>query len=339
MFFKKIMPTMTFALTPAHRPHRLTREESGGAYERQSAHKSVMVDEVLAALTPQAGDVILDATAGQGGHSEAILRAAPRHGGQASARLIALDADPSAVEATRVRLSALDTSNTAQVQVVESNFADLGTALDKLGVEKINKALFDLGWRSEQLASGRGFSFLHNEPLDMSYGPEPRSGFTAAQILNTWSEQALADVFYGYGEERYARRIARAVAERRGRAPFAETADFVEALEGAVPAAYRRGKLHPATKSFQALRIAVNDELGALKAGLEAAWERLAPKGRIAVITFHSIEDRQVKNYFATKVKEEQGRLLYKKPLTPTQEEIINNPRARSAKLRAIEKI
>jgi 16S rRNA (cytosine1402-N4)-methyltransferase len=320
---------MTFALTAAHRSHRSAREEGDGADERQSAHKSVMVAEVLAALAPKAGEMVLDATAGQGGHSEALLHAAP------GIHLIALDADPSAVAATQARLASFSGS----VRVVESNFADSAKVLKHLGVEKIHKALFDLGWRSEQLASGRGFSFLHDEPLDMSYGSSPRSGFTAVQILNGWGEQALADVFFGYGEERYARRIAAAVVERRKLAPIHTTVEFAELVKDAVPALYRRGRIHPATKSFQALRIAVNDELGAAQKGIETAWEHLSVGGRIAVISFHSIEDRLVKVLFAAKIKEGTGRLLYKKPLTASQEEISHNPRARSAKLRVIEKI
>jgi 16S rRNA (cytosine1402-N4)-methyltransferase len=320
---------MTFALTAVRKSHRSTREEGEGAYERQSEHKSVMVAEVLAGLAPKVGDIVLDATAGQGGHSEALLHAVP------SLRIIALDADPSAVEATRARLASL----TKSAEVIQSNFADLEGVLDTLGVGKINKALFDLGWRSEQLESGKGFSFLHTDPLNMSYGPKPRSGFTAAEILNQWDEETLANVFYGYGEERYARRIARAVVERRKITPIDTTVTFAELVRDAVPALYRRGRLHPATKSFQALRIAVNDELNAAEEGISAAWKRLAPEGRIAVITFHSIEDRLVKRLFASWVKEGSGRLIYKKPLSPSAAEVASNSRARSAKLRVIEKI
>ena len=194
-----------------------------------------------------------------------------------------------------------------------------------------------------QLSAGRGFSFMTDEPLNMSYGPKPRSGFTAAEILNTFTEKALADIFFGYGEERYARRIARAVVERREDAPFKTTLELVEVIKDSVPAAYRRGRIHPATRSFQALRIAVNDELGVIEQGVGAAWRLLACGGRIAVITFHSIEDRLVKRMFAALAKKEeaghQGRLLYKKPLVPSAAEVKANPASRSAKLRAIEKI
>lgn len=277
-------------------------------------HYSVMPQEVLAALDVKSGEVVVDATYGQGGHSALLKKAA-------KIKLVALDADPAA-------------------GVVNANFGDLSRVADELGITKIDKALFDLGWNRGQLSSGRGFSFMADEPLLMSYSDAPRSGFTAQEILNTFTEKALADIFFGYGEERYARRIARAVVERREVQPFSSTFELVEVIKDAVPAAYRRGRIHPATRAFQGLRIAVNDELGVIEQGLGAAWKLLAPGGRIAVITFHSIEDRLVKQIFAKLAKEkEEGRLLYKKPLIPTAKEVKENPASRSAKLRAIEKI
>lgn len=271
-----------------------------------------MTGEVIELLAPQRGEVVLDATYGAGGHSKAIKRAA-------KVNLIAIDADPS-----------------AGVEV--ANFSAISAVLDAHGIERLDKALFDLGWRREQLESGRGFSFQHDEPLDMSYGPEPASGFRASDILNTWSERAIADALFGYGEERYARRIARAVVERRALMPIKTTLELVELVRDAVPPAYRHGRIHPATRTFQALRIAVNDELRVLEAGLAAAWSRLACKGRMVVITFHSIEDRLVKRRFAEFAKKE-GRLLVKKPLVPSRAEITRNSAARSAKVRAIEKL
>ena len=293
------------------------------AHERQqerkldTKHVSVMSREVLAALSVQDKEVVVDATYGQGGHSNLLKK-------EAKIKLVSLDADPAA-------------------GVVNANFGDLGEVAGDLGIREINKALFDLGWNRGQLSAGRGFSFMTDEPLNMSYGPKPRSGFTAAEILNTFTEKALADIFFGYGEERYARRIARAVVERREDAPFKTTLELVEVIKDSVPAAYRRGRIHPATRSFQALRIAVNDELGVIEQGVGAAWRLLACGGRIAVITFHSIEDRLVKRMFAELAKKEEeghkGRLLYKKPLVPSAAEIKANPASRSAKLRAIEKI
>ncbi len=281
----------------------------------QKKHYSVMPREVVAALAVQKGEVVVDATFGQGGHSKALKA-------EAKIKLVALDADPMAGEG-----------------VVEANFGDLKEVMAKLGVTAIDKIVFDLGWNKGQLMSGRGFSFMHDEPLVMSYSESPRSGFTAAEILNTFTEKALADIFFGYGEERYARRVAKAIVERRKTKPFETTLELVEVIKDAVPAAYRRGRLHPATKSFQALRIAVNNELGVIEQGLNAAWQLLSCGGRIAVITFHSIEDRLVKRTFAAFVKGGGGRLLYKKPLIPSQREVKENPASRSAKLRAIEKL
>jgi 16S rRNA (cytosine1402-N4)-methyltransferase len=269
-----------------------------------------MLHEAIEALALTRGDVVVDATYGKGGHSAAIKK----HG----VKLISIDADPS-------------------LGVIEGNFGDLREILKKEGVSKVNKVLFDLGWNMTQLASGRGFSFLRDEPLNMSYGTKPRSGFTAAEILNTWAEKTLADVFFGYGEERYARRIAAAVVARRERAPYVTTFELVETIRDSVPALYRHGRIHPATRTFQALRIAVNDELKVLEDGLAQAWGALAHDGRVVVIAFHSIEDRLVKRAFAAFAKKD-GQLIYKKPLTPSATEVAHNPAARSAKLRAIQK-
>ena len=287
-----------------------------------------MLDEVLTSLDVQKTDLVLDATAGQGGHSFAILSSMP------GSEVLALDADPEAVALAQKRLSKFK----KRALVVLSNFEHVEKVLHKQGVKEINKALFDLGWNSGQLASGRGFSFGHDEPLNMSYGPEPVSGFNAREIVNEWDEKTLADVFYGYSEEQYSRRIAKAIIDRRSFKPIETTIELSELVRDAVPPGYRHGRIHPATKTFQALRIAVNDELGVIERGVEGAWKHLAPGGRIAVISFHSTEDRVVKQLFQKLVKDG-GRLVYKKPLVPSRAEIIHNPRARSAKLRVIEKI
>ena len=237
------------------------------------------------------------------------------------------------MERTRVRLAAYG----ARAEVVEANFKDLAKVLKHAGIKTINKALFDLGWNKEQLAAGKGFSFLINEPLNMSYGIKPASGFTAAEIVNEWKEETLADVLYGYGEETYSRRIAKAIVERRALQPISTTMELAEIIKDSVPSAYRHGRLHPATRSFQALRMAVNAELPSLEEGITAAWGHLVEGGRIAVITFHSIEDRAVKRLFVSFAKGG-GRLIVKKPLVPKREEVSQNPSARSAKLRVIEK-
>ncbi|MBP9710678.1 MAG: 16S rRNA (cytosine(1402)-N(4))-methyltransferase RsmH [Candidatus Pacebacteria bacterium] len=286
----------------------------------------MLVQEVVRMLAPKKGEVVVDATAGQGGHSEALLK-------EAQVRLIALDADPTAVEAVQTRLKRFG----ERVEVINSNFSKIADVLTDSGVQEVDAVLFDLGWRQEQLAQGRGFSFQQDEPLIMSYGDIPASGFTAAEALNQWSEKALADVLFGYGEERYARRIAKAIVERREVKPIETTVEFVEIIRDSVPSHYRHGKLHFATRSFQALRIAVNDELSVIDKGVRGAWKHLAPGGRIAVISFHSTEDRVVKRLFQALAKEN-GTLLTKKPIVATKEELTHNPSSRSAKLRGIQK-
>ena len=322
---------MTHSLTSVRFEKHATREEHAPLGERKSEHVSVLLDEAIAFLDLQEGNLVVDMTAGAGGHSEAILRANKK------VKLIAIDADVTAVERTRKRLAPIDKGG-ARTEVLAGNFRDIEGILDNAGVEKIDKALFDLGWNSNQLEEGRGFSFQTNEPLNMSYGEKPASGFTARDILNTWEENVIADVLFGYGEERYAKRIAKAVIERRDIQPIETTIEFVELIKDSVPSSYRHGRLHPATRSFQALRIAVNDELGSIEKGIHGAWMKMQEGGRIVVITFHSIEDRLVKRLFLALAKKN-GKLLVKKPLVPSEAEIKRNPRARSAKLRAIEKI
>lgn len=289
-------------------------------------HESVLMDEALAVLDLCDGQLVIDATAGRGGHSEAILKSA-------NVRLIALDADRDSVAAVQKRLA----SYGDRARVIEANFRNLQAVLQAEGVSTIDRAMLDLGWNRAQLRAGKGFSFQTDEPLDMSYGSEPVSGFTAAAILNTWSEEAIANALFGYGGERYARRIAGRIAEVRVHTPFTTTGQLVELVSSVVPAAYRRGRTHAATKTFQALRIAVNDELGSLKRGLRAAWEMLAPGGRIAVITFQSLEDRNVKDLF-TEFAEAGGHRINRKPIVPSREEMSRNRAARSAKMRVISK-
>jgi 16S rRNA (cytosine1402-N4)-methyltransferase len=290
-----------------------------------------MAKEAVAMLDPRDGEVVIDGTAGQGGHSESILK-------HADVTLLAIDADDEAVASTQLRLQKLG-QRAKNAAVVRGNFSDIKRIAHAHHLKEANKILLDLGWNMGQLASGRGFSFLHDEPLNMSYGEKPASGFTAAEILNSWEEKTIADVLFGYGEERYARRIARAIVERREYAPFTSTLELVEVINDSVPGLYRHGKLHPATRSFQALRIAVNDELGVLERFLKDSLGILADGGRIAIITFHSIEDRLVKQTFAKWAKEGKAKLLTKKPVTATEEELSHNRPSRSAKLRGIEKI
>ena len=294
----------------------------------KTEHQSVMVAEVLELLALKDGEVVLDATAGAGGHSEAMLNAA-------NVRVIALDADSSAVLRVGSRLTPFGD----RAEVLEGNFSDAKQLLERVGVSKIDKALFDLGWNRGQLFSGRGFSLLQSDPLLMSYGTTPASGATAREIVNEWSETTLADIFYGYGEERYARRIAREIVATRETMPIETTSQLVDIISRAVPAVYRRGRLHFATRTFQALRIAVNDELGVIDRGVRSVWSILSEGGRIVVITFHSIEDRAVKRLFAEFVKSGEGVLVTKKPIPASRAESLVNPSARSAKVRCVEKV
>jgi len=307
------------------------RERKSGASGETRKHVSVMLKEAVEMLNLHDGEVVIDGTAGQGGHSEALLKAA-------KVSLLSIDADEAAVAGTRERLSKLG-SRAKDAQVVEGNFKDILHVAHAHGIKHADKILLDLGWNMGQLESGRGFSFLHDEPLNMSYGKHPASGFTAVEIVNGWEEKTLADVFFGYGEERFARRIAKAIVERRASAPINSTLELSEVISDSVPAIYRHGKLHPATRTFQALRIAVNDELGVLEKSLHDSLHLLAPGGTLAVITFHSIEDRLVKQTFAKWAKEGKAELISKKPIQASSEEIAHNRPSRSAKLRGIRKL
>ena len=283
-------------------------------------HTPVLLQEVVAQLQPHDGGVYVDATVGGGGHATEILRASAP-GGQ----LIGLDQDDEALAASRDRLSEWG----ARVQLVRANFAELEEALMNVGVTAVEAIVFDLGVSSRQFDEPtRGFSFQHEGPLDMRM--DRQTGQAAREVLASASESELADIFYLYGEERRSRSIAKRLVAARQRAPI-ETTTQLASLIGP-----RRGKIHPATRVFQALRIYVNGELENLKRGLVAGTHVLKAGGRIAVISFHSLEDRIVKHYFR---ETPSLRVITRKPVTATQEEIDQNPRARSAKLRVAEKI
>ncbi len=295
----------------------------------KGGHISVLLHEAVESLQLQEDDIVVDATLGGAGHAQRIAERLGKNG-----ILIGFDLDPDAIERARVALEPVS----PKTYLINDNFRNLGAALQALSVKKITKALFDLGWSSYQLDSGRGFSFLRDEPLRMTYGTG-NAGLTAETIVNQWQESSIADVIFGWGEERYARRIAKRIVEERLRKPITTSLQLAELIRSAVPPHYRRGRIHPATRTFQALRIAVNDELGALTDGLKAAWRALDDGGRIAVISFHSIEDRIVKTLFAEHERAGEGKRLTKKPLVPGVEELQQNPRSRSAKLRVIQKI
>ena len=293
-------------------------------------HESVLMKEVLGALNVQPGDTVVDATLGGGGHFAALLSALGEGG-----TIVGIDADPAAVERGR-EAYALDRRPERPVaHLVNDNFRNLARILERLNIAPIDTFLFDLGWSGYQIASPRGFTFQNDEPLLMTYG---ESGETAADIINTFSEEALADLIFTYGEERFSRGIAKSIVEARTQGRILTTAQLVSAIEAGVPAWYRKRKIHPATKTFQALRIAVNDELGALREGLSAALAVLAPGGRLAAISFHSIEDRIVKNMLRDAAQSGLG-TASKKPVVPSRAEIRANRRARSAKLRVFKRM
>jgi 16S rRNA (cytosine1402-N4)-methyltransferase len=294
-------------------------------------HIPVLLHECVDLLDIQPGETFLDGTLGSGGHSAYI---AEKFGDKVS--IIGLDRDSDAVKRSQERLKALG----AKFSLREASFRDLGRILDELQTPAVDAILLDLGISSDQLdASGRGFSFQRDEPLLMTMKEHPEeSDLTAKEILNTFDEDTLEVILRGFGEERYSRKIARKIVEMRQEKPFETTFDLVEAIKLATPGFYGRGKIHPATRTFQALRIAVNEELTALEEGLGEGFERLKPGGRLAAISFHSLEDRLVKNFFRDQAKLSAGKLITKKPVTPTLEEANANPRSRSAKLRVIEK-
>lgn len=299
--------------------------------DMEARHDSVLMQEVLEALDVQSSDTVVDATLGGAGHFTKFL-ATLGEGGV----IIGIDADLAAVERGR-EAYALDRRPERPVaHLVNDNFRNLSRILERCNVGQVDKMLFDLGWSGYQIAAPRGFSFQNDEPLLMTYG---ESGETAADIVNSSSEEDLADIIFTYGEERFARPIARAIVAARAKERILTTGALVEAIKAGTPRWYQQGKTHPATKTFQALRIAANDEIGALREGLAAALRALSPGGRLAVISFHSIEDRIVKNILRDAVESGLGSLSPKKPIAPSRTEILENRRARSAKLRVFERV
>jgi 16S rRNA (cytosine1402-N4)-methyltransferase len=294
-------------------------------------HESVLLFEALDILSLKEGDVFLDATLGSAGHSSL---ACDRLGGRGT--IIGLDVDGAALERSRLRMK----EKNCLFLPVKSSFRQLDEVVKNLGVGP-TKVLFDLGLSSDQLeSSGRGFSFQRDEPLLMTFDDEARFGvdLTARDVVNKFTEEELTEIFRQYGEERFAKRIARAIREAREKAPIETSGQLASLVASSVPGRRRFGG-HPATKVFQAIRIKVNDELGALTIGLRKAFEILPARGRIAVISFHSLEDRIVKNMFRDWAGLGRGKVLTKKPIIASAAEVKRNPRARSAKLRAIEKI
>ena len=290
-------------------------------------HEPVMLAEVLVLLAPERGGIFVDCTTGLGGHTRALLE-------NGASRVVALDRDTDALRIAGERLAPL----ADRVELVHSDYREFARVLQSRGIERVDGMLADLGVSSMQLdAEGRGFSFRRDEPLDMRM--DRSQGPTAADLIATVDETDLANVIFQYGEERHSRRVARAIVHARAAAPIRTTGALAEIVRRAVPTrGYQR--IDPATRTFQALRIWVNRELEGLEAFIEEAARWLRAGGRLAVITFHSLEDRVVKHTFrALAAAGDAWRVLTRKPLTAGDEELARNPRARSAKLRAIERL
>lgn len=313
--------------------------EQGQTY----SHRPVLLDECIEGLRIRPGGLYLDGTLGRAGHSREIARRLD------TGRLVCIDRDQAALDAAQDRLAGcLD-----KVELIHGNFGELAELLDGRGLGPFDGMLFDLGVSSPQLDDPeRGFSYMHDAPLDMRM--DRSEALTAAIVVNEWPQEELKRILWQYGEERYAPQIAGAIARRRADKPIGTTLELVEVIRGAMPAQALREKQHPAKRSFQAIRIAVNDELAAVDRMLQAAVPRLSPGGRLAVISFHSLEDRIVKNALAAFArgctcppdfpvcvcgKTPQVRLVNRKPILSGEAELNENPRARSAKLRLAEKL
>ena len=306
-------------------------------------HYSVLLNECIEALNIRPDGIYVDGTLGMGGHSEQIAKRLK------TGKLIAIDRDRTALERAGERLAPYSD----RIIFVHGNFRDLPRLLQENGVEKADGMLFDLGVSSPQLDEAeRGFSYMADAPLDMRM--DTSESLTAWFIVNKWPEEKLKRILYDFGEEQYAPRIAAAIAEKREQAPIDTTAELVEVIRGAMPAAALREKQHPAKRSFQAIRIAVNDELDSVSELMENATEYLSSGGRLAVISFHSLEDRIVKNAIASREHgctcprefpvctcgfQQTLKSITRKPILPSEEELTENPRSRSAKLRVAERV
>ncbi len=297
--------------------------------EPNLSHVPVLAEEILGSLPHRPQGIYVDCTVGYAGLANRLLERFPE-----DCRFIGLDRDAAAIDAARQRLREFG----PRVTLVHENFSQLRRSLDVVGVSGVDGVMLDLGVSSPQLDSAaRGFSFTHAGPLDMRM--DQRDTASAADVVNRFSERELADAIFLYGEERYARRIARAIVRAREEAPLRNTDELVNVIRRAVPAGYRHGRLHFATRTFQALRIVVNRELDALRDVLPQALDSLKLGGRMAVVSFHSLEDRVVKHTFREWGQAGKVHIVTKKPIEASEEECASNPRARSAKLRIAERL
>ena len=287
--------------------------------ESRSIHVPVLLEEVVEWLAPSPGSVLVDGTLGGGGHTRALAALVGPEG-----RVISLDRDGDAIERTRKTLGDLP------VTVVHANFANLPEVLEELQIDRVDGVLLDLGLSSDQLADeNRGFSFAADGPLDLRFDPE--RGEPAARLVNRLKAEHLADLIYAFGEERHSRRIARAIVQRRRQEPIETANQLAEIVRRAIPGPRKKGQIDPATRTFQALRIAVNEELKSLEIALRRVPDCLNVGGRFGIISFHSLEDRRVKEAFRD---DERLEVLTKKPILPGDTESRDNPRSRSAKFR-----
>ena len=317
--------------------------DRNAAADQAFGHKPVLLDECLDALDIKPEGIYLDGTLGRAGHSLEIAKRLT------TGRLICLDRDETAIQAAEIRLA----DYKDRVTLVHSNFSRIADVLQELDIDGVDGMLFDLGVSSPQLdEADRGFSYMHDAPLDMRM--DRTAALTARDVVNGWSYEELRLILFEYGEERYAPAIAKAIVKRRQESPIETTGQLVDIIRGAMPPAALREKQHPAKRSFQAIRIAVNDELGELPPMLKAAAELLRPGGRLAVISFHSLEDRIIKKTLQELAtgctcppnfpvcvcgKKPKMKLVSRKPIVAGEAELVYNPRARSAKLRVAEKL
>ena len=300
------------------------------------AHVPVLLKEVIDYLDPQANENFIDATVGEGGHTTAILEKNRPKG-----KVLGIEMDPELYQKLKSCMAKFPISNfqfSNRLILVNDSYINLKKIVKKNHFKPIHGILFDLGMCSWHLeASGRGFSYLKDEPLDMRFNP--KNDLTAAEIINLWDIEKIEKILKEFGEEKYAHRISLAIKETRKKERIVGTHQLVDILKRVLPKNYDKKRIHFATRTFQALRIAVNNELQIIANGIEQAIKILEPGGKITVISFHSLEDRIVKNLFREKAKIEKLSILTRKPISPCIEEIRNNPRSRSAKLRAAEKL
>lgn len=309
-----------------------SQKSSAKSAQSNMRHTSVLLQEVISNLQLQDNSIYLDLTLGSAGHAQAVCTL-----GLKGLTVIGVDADLNAIERSAKNLEGCN----AHIILEKENYKNFPNVLKKHHIKHVNAIVIDLGLSSEQLdIARRGFSFRFDEPLLMTLNDSPTDQeLTAKIILNEFSEESLSNIIFAYGEERFARRIARTIVEYRQHKPIEFTSQLAEIVKRSIPLRLQSKRVHPATKTFQAIRIAVNNELEIIKETILKAPLYLAPGGRLAIISFHSLEDRIVKQTFKELASRGVGSVITKKPITPSEEELLENPRARSAKLRIFEKI